>query len=95
MTCLRYHHAKKTFKLHSARANCVAKIWRLSLQSNIDAPNFSGYGWDSEGTIECVQNPFPNNMDDILFDPLFDEDDYESASACKESDDDYTRECLK
>ena len=79
---------KEILKLHSAPANYVGKIWRLSLQSNIDAPNFSGYGWDSERTIEWVHNPFPNGMDDIFFNPLFDEDDYESGSECKESDDD-------
>ena len=43
---------KKTLKLQNVRANYVANIWRSSLQSKIDAPNFSGYGWDSEGTIE-------------------------------------------
>ena len=78
---------KETLKLHSVWANFVAKMWRSSLQSNINAPNFSGYGWDSEGTIESVHNPFPNDMD-IFFDPLFDEDNYESGKECEESDDD-------
>lgn len=57
------------------------------MQSNIDAPNFSGYGWDSHGTIEWVQNPFPNDMDNIFLNPLFGEDDYESGSECEENDD--------
>ena len=70
---------KETLKLHSARENYVAKMWRLSLQSNTDAPNFNGYGWDSEGTIEWVHNPFPNDVDDIFFELLLDEDDYESG----------------
>ena len=37
-------------------------------------------------------------MDDIFFDPLLDEDDYESGSECVENDDDcytYTRQYLK
>ena len=58
-------------------------MYRFSLQSNINALNFSGYGWDSEGTIEWVHNPFPK---DIFFDPLFDEEDFESGSTCEESD---------
>ena len=42
---------KETIKLHSALQNYVSKMWRWSLQCNIEAPNFSCYGWDSEGTI--------------------------------------------
>ena len=58
---------KETLKLHSAQANYVAKIWKMSLQSNTDAPYFSVYCCDSEGTIEWVNSPFPNNMDDIFW----------------------------
>ena len=47
---------KETLKLHSAQANYVAKIWKMSLQSNTDAPYFR---W--------VNSPFPNNMDDIFW----------------------------
>ena len=65
----------------------VAKIWTSSFQSNVDASNFSGYGWDLEGNTEWVHNPFPNDRDHIIFDRLFDEDDYESGSECEESDD--------
>ena len=35
---------KETLKLHNARENYVAKMCRSSLESNIDASNFSGYG---------------------------------------------------
>ena len=35
---------KETLKLHNARENYVAKMWRSSLESNVDASNFSGYG---------------------------------------------------
>ena len=38
------------------------------------APSFISYGWDGEGPIEWVNNPFPDNMIDPFFDPLFDED---------------------
>ena len=38
--------------------------------------------------IEWVQNSFPNDMYNIFFNPLFGEDDYESGSEYKESDDD-------
>ena len=79
---------KETLKLHSVRANYVAKMWRLSLQSNINAPSFSVYGWDSVGTIEWVHNSFLDDMEDIIFDLLLNEDDFESGSECEESDDD-------
>ena len=79
---------KETLKLHSVRANFIAKMQRSSLQSNINAPNFSSYGWDSEGTMEWVHNIFPNNMEDIFFDPLFDGDDFEPGSECEERDND-------
>ena len=61
---------------------------RSSLQSNINAPNFSSYGWDSEGTIEWVHNLFPNDMEDISLDPLFYGDDFEPGSECEESNND-------
>ena len=79
---------KETLKLHIVQVNYVAKMWRLSLQTNINAPNFSGYGWDSKGLIEWVHKSFPNNMEDIFFDTLFGEDNFESGSECEESDDD-------
>ena len=79
---------KETLKLHSVRANFVAKMKRSSLQSNINARNFSSYGWDAEGTIEWVHNLFPNDMEDIFFDPFFDGDDFKPGSECEESDND-------
>ena len=46
------------------------------------------YGWDSEGIIKWIQNPFQHDMDDKFFNALFDEDDHESGGECEESNDD-------
>ena len=45
------------------------------------------YGWDSEGIIKWIQNPFQHDMDKF-FNALFDEDDHESGGECEESNDD-------
>ena len=79
------------------RILCCKNV-EMSLQRNCDAPSFSDCGQDSEGTIKWVHNPFPNDMDDILFDSLFDEDDYKFGHKQDESNDDcqkHTQENLK
>ena len=52
-------YAAKSVQTTQCTSKLCCKKWWSSLQSNIHAPNFRGYGWDSKGTIEWVHNPFP------------------------------------
>lgn len=70
------------------RANYITKLWRSSLQNKILVPSFTVYGWDPEGPTQRVHNHFPDNMADIFFDLLFDEDGCESGIENDESHDD-------
>ena len=45
---------KVTLNLYSVQTNYFADVWCSFLRSNIDAPNLSGYGWDSGGMLECI-----------------------------------------
>ena len=90
---------KETLKLNIAQANHVAKMWRLSWQSNTDLFNYSGCGCgqDFGVTIGWIHNPFPSKVY-VFFDPVFGEDDYESRNECEKIGDDcqtHTQEYLK
>ena len=65
-------------------------IWRKSLQPIINIPNLSEYGWLNDGNIRWIDTAFPDLIEEILFDPAF-EDDFESEidveSIDEESDD--------
>ena len=70
------------------RANYITKLWRSSLQNKILVPSFTVYGWDPEGSTQWVHNHFPDNMADICFDLLLDEDGCESGIKNDKSHDD-------
>ena len=65
---------QSVLRLHSKRANYVAKIWKSSLQPIIDVSQISEHGWTMEGQIQWVDVSFPDLVEDILLDPNFDED---------------------
>ena len=60
------------FKLHADRANYVAKIWRSSTTSWMEMPIINNHGWKGNGDIHWVNDIFPDNMEEILWDPSFD-----------------------
>ena len=81
--------------LHIKRSNYVAKIWRSSLTSWLDADGISENGWLSDGLTYSVDDVFPwEEIEEILCDPKyignndFDEEDEQSSSDGNNSDDD-------
>ena len=79
---------RQVLRLHCERANYVARLWKLSLISNEDIPSFIGNGWNDCGEIQLIEQAFPDDMDDIFFDPLFEENGEETTNYDTESEDD-------
>ena len=67
------------------RANTVAYIWRNSLSKYVDIPQY--YGWDTEGRIYWMDNAFPPDIEDVLFDETYDEEGYDYVNDDGESSD--------
>ena len=53
-------------KYHMQRAVYVAKLWRSSYIPSIDAPQFTEFGWDSEGKPTWVDGIFPEDVKELL-----------------------------
>ncbi len=66
---------QSVLQLHAYRANFVAKIWRSSDQPQVFMPDISSYGWTGDYEIKWLSKEFPDNIEEILFDPAFGEID--------------------
>ena len=56
--------------LHIKRSNFVAKIWRSSLTSSLDADEISENGWLPDESTYWVDDVFPWEIEEALCDPL-------------------------
>ena len=79
--------------LHIKRANCVAKMWKSSLTNWFDPDDISENGWLPDGLTYWVDDIFPRNVEEILCDPSFINDDFdefdEQDQLSEDSDKDY------
>ena len=53
-------------------------IWKQSLSAIFDMPELFNCGWTVEGEICWIENAFPSELEDILFDPDYEEDAFET-----------------
>ena len=49
---------RNVLRIHSERANFVAKIWRSSLKNKIDEESFVNHGWDNMVTFGGLTKHF-------------------------------------
>ena len=79
--------------LHIKRANCVAKMWKSSLTNWFDPDDISENGWLPDDLTYWVDDIFPRNVEEILCDPSFINDDFdefdEQDQLSEDSDKDY------
>ena len=66
---------KSVLLLHMKRANYVAKIWKSSLTSWLESDDITEHGWLPDGSTIWVDDIFPCEVEEILCDPTFDEED--------------------
>ncbi|CAB3980564.1 Hypothetical predicted protein [Paramuricea clavata] len=64
---------QSVLKLHGRRANFVAKIWKSSDEAKLQIPEISHHGWKSTGEIKWLVREFPNDVEELLFNPELDE----------------------
>ncbi|KAG1714852.1 putative ATP-dependent RNA helicase DDX43 [Nymphon striatum] len=75
--------------LHIKRANYVAKIWRSSLTSWLDAEEITESGWLADGEAYWVDDIFPLEIEEILCDQAYNaDDDFDEEDEQSSSDDD-------
>ena len=80
---------QQTLKLHCRQCNYVAKIWKSSDVSVLQAPPIVNHGWNEEYEIKWAEIAFPDDVEEIL--SLNEESGYEesdSDSSEDESDED-------
>ena len=63
---------RSSLRLHSLRANAVAKIWNDTDQRTVHLPDLTLHGWNEDFRIRWFDDAFPQNVIDILMDPNFD-----------------------
>ena len=70
---------QSVLQYHTQRAVYVAKLWRSSYIPSIDAPQFTQFGWDSEGKPIWIDAIFPEVVKKLL---MLDSD----AKSCDEDE---------
>ena len=79
---------KSVLLLHANRANYVAKIWKRSEEPQLQTPDIDIYGWKMNYEIKWFEKEFPDDIEDLLIDPAFDELETDDFGRDEESDDD-------
>ena len=74
-------------RIHSEKANFVAKVWRSSLKNKIDEESFVNLGWDEYGNIWWIDQAFPDDTSRIFFENLYDDKKYDFGNKNQESED--------
>ena len=65
---------KPVLVLQVKKANYVACIWKRSGNQHIYEPPFSSHGWDPDGRDVWVEEAYPDEITEILFEPEYDND---------------------
>ena len=65
---------KSVLRLHTQRANYVAKIWKSSMENEVNCPDITQHGWNEDGSIKWVESVFPEDTEEILLNDNYEED---------------------
>ena len=67
---------KSSLLLHIERANYVAKLWKMSPVNLINAPPFNNHGWHCDGSINWVNEQYPDDISELLINDENDSEEY-------------------
>ena len=56
---------------HCKRANYVAKLWRLSLESRVEPVLITQHGWQDDAFPQWVEDVFPEDVSELLLEESF------------------------
>ena len=59
---------KSSLRFHILRINFVASIWKNTDRATINTPDVTECSWNADGTIESIQEAFPENIIEFLVD---------------------------
>ena len=71
--------------LHVKRANYIASIWKKANVAKPVLPPIIDHGWNDDGSLTWVSDIYPEEVEEVLLDEEFDNNDYIEDSG--ESDD--------
>ena len=57
--------------LHLQNANYVSRLWKLTLCASLSLPDVTDHRRDEDGPIKWIQQPFPDDITELL---MFDND---------------------
>ena len=81
----------QVLQYHARRANAIIYIWRHSTRPIIELPRPEDNGWTSEGKIYWMDDAFPDDAEDLLFnkedEDVDEEDDQYFCGSDNESSD--------
>ena len=81
---------KSVLRLHTQRANYVAKIWKSSLENEANCPDITRHGWNEDGSIKWVESIFPEDIEEILLNDNYEKDfDMDVEDTFDSSDDEH------
>ena len=79
---------QSVLKLHANRANFVSKMFKSSLVAQMQIPDITAHGWDEKGNIIWLNKEFPDNIEELVIDPAYDEDETDILGSDDMSDND-------
>ena len=62
--------------LHVKRVNYIASIWKKANVAKPALPPFTDNGWNKDGCLTWISDIFSQEVEKILFDDEFDNNDY-------------------
>ena len=82
---------KPVLRLHTQSANYVAKIWKSSMENEVNCPDITRHGWNEDGSIKWVESVFAEDIEEILlndnYEEYFDMDVEDTLDSSDDEDD--------
>ena len=78
---------RNVLRTHSERADFVAKVWRSSLENKINEESFVNHGWDEYGNIWWIDQAFPDDINGIFVNNLYNDEKYDFWSDDEKNED--------
>ena len=82
---------RSSLYLHIKRANRAGYMMKRLTLSNVSEPLLEDCGWNNDGSINWVADPFPENIQELIvndFNVEDDENEEDAGEECGSEDDD-------
>jgi len=69
------------------RACFVAALWKNTTYAQIEIPSITNHGWVADGSIDWIENPFPDDITELLLNEDESDDEVNHVESDIESED--------